>query len=43
MSQEKKKEKTYVCTVCGKKKEAKQADNCCSKKMVSKEKGTWNA
>jgi hypothetical protein len=43
MSQEKKKEKIYVCTVCGKKKKSKRVENCCSKKMVSKDKGTWNA
>lgn len=43
MGQERKKEKTYVCTVCGKKKKAQKAESCCLKKMVSKDKGTWNA
>ncbi len=43
MAKERKKEKTYVCTVCGKKEKSKKPEYCCSKKMVSEDKGTWNA
>ncbi len=43
MEQKRKKEKTYICTVCGNKKKAKKQEQCCSKKMVDESKGTWNA
>lgn len=38
-----KKAKTYVCVVCGKQKKASKKVICCSKDMLAKEKGTWNA
>ena len=38
-----KKEKTYICVVCSKKKKGKKASKCCGKNMIAKEKATWNA
>lgn len=37
-----KKEKTYICVVCGKKTKAKKKVKCCSRDMVSEDKGSWN-
>jgi len=39
----KKKEKTYICVVCDKTKKSSKKVKCCSKDMVSRERGTWNA
>jgi hypothetical protein len=36
------KDKTYVCVICGKGKKAPKKAVCCGKKMVAKEKGSWN-
>jgi len=43
---EKKKEKTYICKVCGKSKKKEQGEQdveCCNEEMTAEEKGTWNA
>ena len=37
-----KKERTYVCIVCGKKKKSDKQTRCCSKNMTAKDKGSWN-
>ena len=37
-----KKEKAYVCVICGKKKKSTTKVRCCNKDMVSKERGSWN-
>ncbi len=44
--QNRQKEKTYICKVCGKSKKASQGEDdleCCGEDMTSEEKGTWNA
>ncbi len=38
-----KKEKTYICSVCGKGKKSSKKVKCCSKDMTAKKRGTWNA
>lgn len=43
---DRKKEKTYICKVCGKSKKKEQGEQdveCCGQEMTSEEKGTWNA
>lgn len=40
--QTKKKEKTYICTVCKTTKKSLNKIKCCTKDMVAKEKGSWN-
>jgi len=36
------KEKTYICSICGKKKKSKKKTKCCSKNMLTEEKGNWS-
>ncbi len=37
-----KKEKAYVCVICGKGKKSTKKVKCCSKDMVAKKRGSWN-
>jgi len=37
-----KKEKSYVCVVCKGNDKIRRKKKCCSPKMLSKEKGSWN-
>lgn len=37
-----KKEKSYVCVICGKKSKTSKKVKCCGKDMTDKSKGSWN-
>lgn len=43
MNKKKKKEKTYICTICGNKENSEKAKICCSKEMTDAKKGNWNS
>jgi hypothetical protein len=42
MKRKSRREKTYICVVCGRSRKAKRKVKCCGKEMLAKDKGSWN-